>query len=319
MLEDYRQKQPIIYKMLKKSIKNEEFSHAYLFETNGFVDSKQFIYAFVKSLLCPQKKLAQQNCDNCHQCEIIESGNFPELKVINPEGMWIKKEQLKELRKEFNEKAIIGNKRIYIINEAEKLGISSANSILKFLEEPEEGIIAILVTENIYNVIETIRSRCQIMRMIETSQKNQDIPTLQKLKNIIYRKKENSEELMSDEKTNEKIIKTIDFINYYENHHKDTILFMNKLFTDYIKTKEELTDSFEIMSLYYKDIINIKLNTNPEIFTKTKEIDNILETNTLNTLCNKLNIITKTKQNIKFNANTNLLLDKLIIDLEGGI
>ena len=70
------------YKILKNQIINEKNSHAYLFETNGYYDSQDFIQAFIKSLLCPNKYLNKENCKDCHQCEVIEAGNFPEIKII---------------------------------------------------------------------------------------------------------------------------------------------------------------------------------------------------------------------------------------------
>lgn len=319
MLEDFKQTQPIIYQILKNSIERDEFSHAYLFEINGFIESKDLINAFIKSILCPNNYINNKKCGNCHHCDVIMAGNFPELKIIKPKGIWIKKEQLNELQKEYNEKAIIGKKRVYIIYEAEKLGISSANSLLKFLEEPEDGIIAILVTENIYNVIETIRSRCQTLRMIETPQKNQEISTIDKIKNTIYLKKENGKEIVEDELTTEKIKNIIEYVNYYELNHKDTLLLMNKNLMEQIKTKDDLSDAFDIISLYYKDLINIKLNVKPDIFQLNNKNQKIIDNNTVENLCKKLKIVTSTKNNIKYNANTNLLLDKLIIDLEGGI
>lgn len=318
MLDDYEISQPIIYKILKNAIKNNQYSHAYLFETNGYTDSFNLLMAFTKSLLCPNKYLKKENCNNCHQCEVIEAGNFPEIKIINPDGLWIKKEQLRELQAEFNEKALIGNKRIYIINHAEKMNMAAANSILKFLEEPEGEIIALLVTDNIYSVIETIRSRCQILRLKDTKENTKESEIVQ-LKNIIAANHENKEEIINNQEVDNKIIKVIEFINYYEKHHFDTIIYMNKLWNDYIKNKEDMIDSFDIIILYYKDIINIKLNKDLEIFNKTKEIESIANNNDIKTLCKKLNIILKHKQNIKYNANNNLLMDKLIIDLEGEI
>lgn len=319
MLDDFQTQQPIVYKMLKNSLKRKEINHAYLFETNYFLKSQNFINAFVKSILCPHNYLNKDKCSNCNQCKVIESGNFPEIKIVNPEGLWIKKEQLKALQSEFNEKALIGNKRIYIINEAEKLGKSAANSILKFLEEPEDGIIAILITENIYNVLETIRSRCQIMRFSETPLELTDMTEIEKIKKIIYSSKENSDEIIKNEEINEKIEKIIYFVNYYEKHKLDTLLYINNLLLNDNKTKDDLIDAFDMMILYYKDIINIKLNIKPHVFIKNREIEKIENLNTVKQLCNKINTLVKTKENIKYNANTNLLIDKLIIDLEGGI
>ena len=307
MLDDYQKDQPIIYKILKNQIVKEKNSHAYLFETNGYYDSQKFIKAFIKSLLCPNKYLNKEKCNNCHQCEVIEAGNFPEIKIINPDGLWIKKEQLQELQNEFNEKAIIGTKRIYIINGAEKLNKSAANSILKFLEEPEGNIIAILITENVYGVLETIRSRCQILRLKESSieNTNSQIDKIKKILNIDL-----EEELIN---------KIIEFVDYYEAHHINTILYMNKIWNEFIKTKDNMITAFDIMIIYYKDILNYKITNKLEIFKETNEIKKIIENNKINDLCNKINLIAKQKQNIKYNANINLLMDKLIIELEGGL
>ena len=307
MLNDYKTTQQVTYKILKNAILNDKCSHAYLIETGGFYDYLNFTMAFVKSLMCPKKNLEKINCGECHQCEVIESGNFPEIEIIKPDGQWIKKEQLQKLQKEFETKPLIGNKRIYIIQNAERLNKSAANSILKFLEEPEGSIIAILLTDNIYSILTTIRSRCQILRLKQTINKQES--ELDKIKQII------NNETMDEEKIN----KVVELVNYYEKNHLNTLLYFGKLWNDYIKTKDEMYSSFEIMTLYYKDILNSKLNKQLEIFEQSESINQIAEKNTINQICTKINIITNLKEKIKYNANTGLLMDKLIISLEGGI
>lgn len=88
---------------------------------------------------------------------------YVDVKVIKSDGMWIKKDQLLDLQSEFNNKAFEGNKKIYIIRSAEKMNVQTANSILKFLEEPVDDIIAILITDNINMLLPTIISRCQVI------------------------------------------------------------------------------------------------------------------------------------------------------------
>ena len=68
----------------------------------------------------------------------------------------IQKEQVTNLKNEFKIKSAFNNKRIYIIKNAENLNKSSANTMLKFLEEPEDNIIALLITNNKTKVLETI-------------------------------------------------------------------------------------------------------------------------------------------------------------------
>ncbi len=311
MLEKYQENQKIAYRILKNAVSKEMYSHAYLFETNGFYDSYNLIMDFVKAILCKNIEEKDHNPATCPICHLIDTGNYPEIEIISPDGMWIKKEQLKKLQAEFNKKAIIGDKKIYIIKEANKLNKQSANSILKFLEEPEEGIIAILVADNIYEILETIRSRCQIIKLNEDKKALNVKNTNNYLALILY----NKEEL--DEKEIEKVEKVIKFVNYYEKNHLDTIIYMQKLWHDYIKNKEELLIAFDLMILYYKDILNKISNRDIEIFkTYNKDIDEIVSKNTINDICDKLNILTEFKEKIKYNANINLLMDKLIITLE---
>ena len=315
MLENYKNSQPIIYKILKNAIINDKCSHAYLIETGGFYNTMDFTMSFVKSLLCPQKKLIKENCGSCHQCEVIDSGNFPEIEIINPDGLWIKKEQLQNLQKEFNTKALIGNKRIYIITKADRLNKSAANSILKFLEEPENNLVAILLTENIYNVLSTIRSRCQILKLKTQNISKEDISPIQKLIKLAISINKNLDENTIEQK----IKKVIEFVNYYEKNHLNTILYINKLWNENITNKDEYEMAFEIIISYYKDILNYTLNKPLEIFEINKEIELIAKNNTVDTICKKINQIVELKDLIKYNINTNLLMDKLIITLEGVI
>lgn len=314
MLDDYKESQPIVYQILKNAIINDKCSHAYLIETGGFYDSFNFTMSFIKSLLCPQKKLTKENCGNCHQCEVINSKNFPEIEIIAPDGLWIKKEQLQKLQKEFNTKALIGNKRVYIITKADRLNKSAANSILKFLEEPDNNLVAILLADNIYNVLSTIRSRCQILKLKSSNISNENLTPIQKLKQITI-----TQNNIVDENIDNKIEKVITFVNYYEKNHLNVLLYIGKLWNEYITSKDEYEIAFEIMITYYKDILNYILNKPLEVFEINEEIQNIASINTKEEICRKINKLVELKELIKYNINTSLLMDKLIMSLEGVI
>ena len=139
MLEEYEKKEPIIYRQISNSIKNG-LSHAYLFELNDNIYAYEMIMSFVKKVL-------SNGDDNI--AKRIDDGNYPELKHIFPDGQLIRKEQLEELQKSFSTISLENDKRFYIIHDSEKLNVAAANSLLKFLEEPSDGIIAILLTNNI--------------------------------------------------------------------------------------------------------------------------------------------------------------------------
>jgi DNA polymerase-3 subunit delta' len=68
MLDEYIEKQKIVYKTLTNAIKKNKYSHAYLFESNGNSDTLLLAIAFAKMLLCPNKYSNKNNCVNCTQC-----------------------------------------------------------------------------------------------------------------------------------------------------------------------------------------------------------------------------------------------------------
>ena len=235
MLEDYSNEQQISFKIIKNQLIKKNISHAYIVETNGYYKGFDFVLAFVKSLLCPKNNISKSNCGDCTQCNRIDNNNYAELEIIEPDGLWIKKEQLDNLQKKFSSKSIEGTKMVYIINHADRLNEVSANSILKFLEEPEPGIIAILVVENRFNLLDTIVSRCQIIKLINSkhSLKNE-------IENICYYLFNNQNDIDNFIKTNEEssiIDNAINFIKLYEEEKIGMILKENKYCEAILKDK----------------------------------------------------------------------------------
>lgn len=317
MLDDFSLEQNIVYKTLINSVKNNKCSHAFLIETNGYSRGLDLGIAFAKYLLCPNSYSNNKNCNNCPQCKNIDKNDFIELKIIEPEGQWIKKSQLEELQDIFSRKSIIGNKKVYIINKAEKLNDSSSNSLLKFLEEPEEGIIAILISESKYQLLDTIVSRCQVLSLKNKVELGK-LSTKEKVAHSLFNSTDDITKFLEDEQCILKIEKVLEFIKFYEEKKLNTIIYTNKLWHDYIKEKQDIYNTFTMMLLFYKDILNLKLGKECQIFTDyVNEVKNVEQKNNLNEITDKINVIMDLREKIKFNVNSNLLMDKLIIQLEG--
>ena len=315
MLDDFCLEQNIVYKTLINSVKNNKYSHAYLIETNGYSKGLNLAIAFAKYLLCPNSYSNNNNCGNCSQCMNIDKNEFIELKIIDPEGQWIKKSQLEELQDVFSKKSVIGNKKVYIINKAEKLNASSSNSLLKFLEEPEEGIIAILICENMYQLLSTIVSRCQVLSL-KNKMNLDNLSTKDRLAHYLSNNKEDIENFISSEESIIKIEKVIEFIKYYEENHSNTLIYINRLWNEYFKEKTDIYNAFTMMLLFYKDVLNLKLGKVIEIYTDyVNDVNIIEEKNNLDEITSKINVIMDLREKIKFNINSNLLMDKLIIEL----
>ena len=296
MLDDYKQTQLISYKILKNSINNQKISHAYLIETNGNKDAFNFALSFAKALLCPYLYTNCTRCNNCNQCKIIDDNNFIELEIIETEDMWITKDKINKLQSDFNFKPVIGKKKIYIIKEAEKIKENLANSLLKFIEEPEEGIIAILITENKNKIINTILSRCQLISLNKNDNKNLKIDEMYDL---------------------DKVNSTINFINYLEKNGLETLLNTIELFHNYYIDRKDYEVAFNIILLYYKDVLNYLLDSDIILFEDyIDKIKEISLKNDIDGVLKKIEVVINLKKYIKNNVNLNLIVDKLIISIE---
>ena len=274
------------YEIIDRIVEFNKLSHAYLIEIDDYNQDFECILDFVKLILCQrsEKKNSYLNCSSCNICKLIDDGNYVDLKIIEPEGMFFKKKQLIELQEEYNNKSLLDNKRIYIIKEADKFNDASANTILKFLEEPEDDIIAILVTTNRYKVIETILSRCQILSLQGDFYKNNFSEDVLDLLNFIVKR----EEL---------------FINYKKIH--------NDIIPDKQSAKNVLFKIEEAIICYLNFISNDK-------FECDSFIVNILKGKKIDDLTNYISIIEDEIKNLEYNVNYKLWLDNLFAKLIGG-
>lgn len=308
MLEKYEKKEPIIYRQISNSIKNG-LSHAYLFELNDNIYAYEMIMSFVKKVL-------SNGDDNI--AKRIDDGNYPELKHIFPDGQLIRKEQLEELQKSFSTISLENDKRFYIIHDSEKLNVAAANSLLKFLEEPSDGIIAILLTNNINLMLKTIVSRCQILTFsknkledyIKFNQITSNI-TLHKLFFTIWKNKDELNEYHRNF-----VKKVIEFINYYEKNKLKTIVYENRFFEEF-NDKIELNKFFECVILFYRDLLRYKFGSDVLYFDDY--IDYIREFSCINTeemIIKKINTLLEKVRLIKNNVNTSMFIDGIIIDME---
>lgn len=277
-MEKYKKKYPIACQIFENSLKEDKLSHAYLLE------SKEKDLDFAISLA---KFFLYKN-----DSQVID------LKIIKPDGLFIKKNQIEELQNEFKNSSLLNEKKVYIIYECDKLNIHAANSMLKFLEEPENNIIAILLTDNANSVLNTIKSRCMIITLENQIQTNN-------LENYL------TQQYQLEKENIIKIIdKSLEFISIYETKKINVLTETNEILKE-IKTKEQLLAFFEILILIYKDYLNKNLNIPLEFFEEELfqlEVKNISD---------KIIKILELKEQIYYNVNSSLLIDKLIIDLDG--
>lgn len=319
MLDEYQKEQQVAYRFLKNAFLSGKNSHAYLLETRGYSKQMDLAISFAKFILCPFHYTNSKKCGNCMQCQSIDDHNFTELKVISPDGNQIKKEQLADLQKDFSTKAVNSNMRVYIINHAESMNEYAANSLLKFLEEPAPNIVAILLADNQYQILDTIVSRCQVVSLINSHSKdNQD--TISKIASLLFDNEESCKTYIGAPESKENIEHVIAFIKYYEIHHLDTLLHTTNLWHDYFNDNETIKQALSIMLIFYKDVLNVLLNKNIEVMNDYQnDIMDVAGLNKIDNITRKIGILISIQNKMQYNINKNLMIDNLIFEFEGDI
>lgn len=162
ILTEVSKKQPELETLFANSLAGKRLGHAYLFEGARGTGKRALAEWVAQAIFCDQIQ-AGKPCGTCRNCRRLAEGNQPDLIVVEPDGQSIKVDQIRQLKAEFSKSAVEGNKKVYIIEEAEKMTISAANSLLTFLEEPGRDTYLFLLTTVKENILPTIRSRCQII------------------------------------------------------------------------------------------------------------------------------------------------------------
>lgn len=260
---------------------NKKFSHAYLIELDNYDSDMKYVYIFIKMLICNISYDDLLKSDN-NIIKLIDDGNYPDITIVSSDTSVIKKSAIIDLQREFNNKSLLNNYKIYIIKEAEKLNGSSANTILKFLEEPEDNIIAFLLTDNRFHVIDTILSRCQVLSLKESKY------------NYIF-----NDELF-------------DFIGYLLKPNNFFIsyneLVKNK-YSDKNNFKNLLVNSEKVFLDYIANYKNSEFNV---------DIANLLSNYSIEYLINIISIIEEYLVKLDYNVNYKLWVDSLFSKLIGG-
>ena len=220
-----------VFYEIKKEFDIKKNSHSYILYTNDFFSCQKDLYELVKDIF---------------NKDIINSGDSDFFVIGKSEKKNILKEDVHNLKKFFQNTSYLSKYRVYLIEEAHKLNSTSANMILKFLEEPYDGVIAFFITDNLDSVLTTIKSRCQII-------------------NVFY-----DEQIPNENNVQNEIKKFL-----YDNNKYFSIIKAKKQFEKY-----ERNELIELFNNYLNDLYgNIKNKENIKLIKKINKVIGMLNNN----------------------------------------
>jgi DNA polymerase III, delta'' subunit len=149
---------------IRKALAQKRIGHAYLFSGIQAIGKKTLAGEFVKALNCEKEGAFHDSCGECSSCRKIQRGNHPDVFSVEADGQFIRIDAIREIQEQMKCKPLEARRRVFVIDDADKMNDQAANALLKILEEPSPSNILILVTARPYSMPSTIISRCQHMR-----------------------------------------------------------------------------------------------------------------------------------------------------------
>lgn len=293
-------------KYLTNSIKKNKLNNAYMFEGMDGIGKKKFADELSKLLL---------------DYENLE--NSPDYVLIKPDGNSIKIAQIRNLQSDI---VIRPHKdyKIYIINNAEKMTVEAQNALLKTLEEPPNYAIIILVTNNKESLLETIKSRCDIIKFspipIEDLKRyliNTGIEE-ERAQLLAILSRGSIENALNLSQSSEFSMMREDIQQYIQIMLDKNIVEILNIPNNMEKYRGKIIALLDMMINYFRDIILLKENVNKNMLINVDKLVFIQNMNgkiSYSQLSKIIDIIEDAKSKIKSNCNFNISIQVMSLNI----
>ena len=292
---------------------------SYLFCGPEHIGKKTTAIYFAASLLCNSQDFP---CEQCESCRQVFQGKHPDVCCVSKiDDKEISVDQVRKVKRATNLAPFSGSSKIVIIEEADSLTISAANSLLKLLEDAPPNVFMILLARGFGSLPVTLRSRCQILRFLP--------PSLEELS--CFLKKEFNLSLIDAQKISNLSLNlpglAIELAQNKEEGFKNREDLMEK-FIFFLSERDNLENKFQLANLilkfdtkqtlffllqFIRDLILIKLKLNPSIALEKKKLLDLSEKYSKTELYFFTNQILRTQSWLSRHINKRLLIENLVM------
>ncbi len=311
---------------LQNAIAMNKVSHAYII--NGERSSgKEFIAkVFAAALQC--EKGETEPCGECHSCIQAKSGNQPDIIfVAHDKPNTIGVEDIRtQINNDIGIKPYSSPRKVYIMNEGEKMTVQAQNALLKTLEEPPEYAVILILTANVDSLLPTILSRCVVLHMKPVPDHKVKKYLMEELEIPDYKANicvafargnigkakmlASSEEF---EKVKEEAVTLVKYINDMD--ISEVIKAIRKI-SEY---QFDVTDYLDILSVWYRDVLLFKAtkDANSLIFkNEIQYIRKVADRSTYEGIETIVKALQQAKRRLEANVNFDLTMELLLLTIQ---
>ncbi|MBO5293119.1 MAG: DNA polymerase III subunit delta' [Lachnospiraceae bacterium] len=311
---------------LQTAIRTNKVSHAYII--NGERSSgKEFIaQVFAMALQC--ERGTEEPCQECHSCKQALSHNQPDIiRVTHEKPNTIGVEDIRsQINGDIAIKPYSSPRKIYIMNEAEKMTVQAQNALLKTLEEPPEYAVILLLTTNVDALLPTIVSRCVVLNMRPVQDELVKKYLMEELQIPDYKAKicvafargniGKAKMLASSEEFDNIREEAVTLLKYIDEMEISEITAAIKKIMEY---KIDINDYLDILSVWYRDVL---------LFKATNDVNHLIfkeEIQYIRKVANKsayegiekiIDAMEKAKNRLNANVNFDLTMELLLLTIK---
>ena len=311
---------------LQNAISTNKVSHAYII--NGERSSgKEFIARiFAMTLQC--EKGETEPCGECHSCKQAMSNNQPDIIYIGHEKPnTIGVEDIRgQINNDIGIKPYSSPRKIYIMNEGEKMTVQAQNALLKTLEEPPEYAVILILTTNVEALLPTILSRCVVLNMKPVPDakvkkylmEEMGVPDYKANICVAFaRGNIGKAKLLASSEEFEKVKdEAITLVKYINDMEINEIVKAIKKITEY---KFDVNDYLDILSVWYRDVLLYKAtkDINSLIFKdELQQIRRVADRSTYEGIETIVNALQQAKRRLEANVNFDLTMELLLLTIK---
>ncbi len=311
---------------LQNAISTNKVSHAYII--NGERSSgKEFIARiFAMTLQC--EKGGVDPCNECHSCKQALSNNQPDIIYISHEKPnTIGVEDIRtQINGDIDIKPYSSPRKIYIMNEGEKMTVQAQNALLKTLEEPPEYAVILILTTNVDELLPTILSRCVVLNMKPVTDAQVKEYLMEELgvpdykANICVafaRGNIGKAKLLASSEEFEKVKdEAITLVKYINDMEINEIVKAIKKISEY---KFDVNDYLDILSVWYRDVLLFKATKDVNSLIFKEEIQQIMKVSDRSTYAGIetiVNALQQAKKRLDANVNFDLTMELLLLTIK---
>ena len=314
-----------IVEHLKAAVKMKKVSHAYILQGERSSGKEFIAKVFAMALQCERQ--GGDPCGECRSCKQAASGNQPDIiRVSHEKPNTIGVEDIRKVTGDIAIKPYSSEKKIYIINEAEKMTVQAQNALLKTLEEPPEYAVILLLTTNVDALLPTIQSRCVLLTMKPAKDEavkkflmeNLMIPEYKADVCVAFARGNvgKAKALASSEEFDNIKSDAVTLLKYIRDMEINEIVAAIKKITEY---KFDINDYLDILSVWYRDVLLFKAtnDVNHLIFKdETQYIKKTADRSAYEGIETILDALEKAKARLKANVNFDMTMELLLLTIK---